>query len=176
MWPLEWRLLSSPLLWRCLIVKAGLKGTLARKGWGRENWAADVYVFSFICFAELLHLTWKCLPIRLLRGSQETWLPPVKVNTTVSCLIELSLNWINWCYKDYTMIYFFLFTQTDLPIKCNSPLVLDNETGLCRPPCSWTIQSPLRQRVYFNIIVAGLWMALIATVITFITWASIKNL
>lgn len=97
--------------------------------------------------------------------------PHTNFNETTPLNMKVSANSsTTWKPRNLTA------SSKDLPIKCNSPLVLDNETGQCRPPCSWTIQSPLRQRVYFNIIVVGLWMALIATVITFITWASIKNL
>ena len=68
---------------------------------------------------------------------------------------------------------FLLSTGT---LECNSPLVPNNESGQCLPPCSWTTQSALTQKIYYGTVVVGLWLALIATVITFITWASIKNL
>ncbi|KAL9968372.1 hypothetical protein ACROYT_G026738 [Oculina patagonica] len=61
-------------------------------------------------------------------------------------------------------------------LVCNSPLVPDNETGQCLPPCSWTTQSASTQKIYYGIVAVGLWLALIATVITFITWANIKKL
>lgn len=61
-------------------------------------------------------------------------------------------------------------------LECNSPLIPDQETGQCRPPCDWSTQSPLTQKINYITIIVGLWAALIATVITAITWASIKNL
>ncbi|KAJ7391807.1 hypothetical protein OS493_016095 [Desmophyllum pertusum] len=91
-------------------------------------------------------------------------------NETTSLNIDSTMNSSNaWRARNLTTSQGFL-------LKCNSPLVPDNETGQCRPPCAWTTQSPLTQKVYYIIIVVGLWMALISTVITFITWASIKNL
>lgn len=71
---------------------------------------------------------------------------------------------------------YFSFSPTDSPLECNSPLIPDNNTGQCRPPCAWTSQSPLTQKVYYGVVVISLWLALIATIITFITWASIKSL
>ncbi|CAH3146560.1 unnamed protein product, partial [Porites evermanni] len=62
------------------------------------------------------------------------------------------------------------------PLKCNSPLILDLERSQCRPPCDWTTQSPLTQKIYYGVVVMGFWLVLIATVITFVTWASIKTL
>ncbi|XP_067022503.1 uncharacterized protein [Acropora muricata] len=59
---------------------------------------------------------------------------------------------------------------------CNSPLIFDEQSGQCRPPCEWTTQTVLTQQAYFIVIVVGLWVALITTIITFITWACIENL
>lgn len=63
-----------------------------------------------------------------------------------------------------------------IPLQCNSPLVFDQDNGQCRPPCNWTSQSTLIQRVYYGVVVTGFWLILIAAVITFITWVNIKNL
>lgn len=62
------------------------------------------------------------------------------------------------------------------PFKCNSPLVVDQDSGQCRPPCDWTTQSSLTQKLNYGIVVTGFWLILIATIITFVTWYSIKNL
>ncbi|XP_074622826.1 uncharacterized protein LOC141881070 isoform X2 [Acropora palmata] len=59
---------------------------------------------------------------------------------------------------------------------CNSPLIFDEQSGQCRPPCEWTTQTVLTQQAYFIVIVVGLWVALITTIITFITSACIENL
>ncbi|XP_068670316.1 uncharacterized protein [Montipora foliosa] len=60
--------------------------------------------------------------------------------------------------------------------ECNSPLIIDEESARCRPPCEWTTQSSLTRHVYYIVLIVGLWAALITTVITFITWACIKSL
>lgn len=98
--------------------------------------------------------------------------PHMKHNGTSSQKIGYALN----SSDHFTQKTRNFTIDKDLPLQCNSPLLPDNETGLCRPPCAWTTQSPLTQKAYFVVIVVGLWLALIATIITFITWASIKNL
>ncbi|XP_044179446.1 uncharacterized protein LOC122960942 [Acropora millepora] len=67
-------------------------------------------------------------------------------------------------------------SRPEIPVRCNSPLVFDQESGQCRPLCNWTSQSALTQRLYYGIVVTGFWLILIAAVITFITWVNIKNL
>ncbi|RMX47329.1 hypothetical protein pdam_00012599 [Pocillopora damicornis] len=86
-------------------------------------------------------------------------------------------------HPPHSDLYESNFTRTnqtssnkDIPLECNSPLIPDNDTGQCRPPCAWTSQSSLTQKVYYGIVVIGLWLVVIATIITLITWASIESL
>ena len=84
-----------------------------------------------------------------------------------------------WCKQPLASlpsIKFYACYFTSGNNSCRYPLVLSANRSACEPPCDWSFISSSERTIYDSVLVNCLRIALVAMVITFVTWSSCKSM